>query len=132
MRTSWRKFFLFKDPRLSSVKIKIKRKKIPENKRKEARELVIRRLEYFNETYNLKFHKVFIRSQKTRWGSCSSQGNLNFNFRIIELESDLQDYIIVHELCHLKHFNHGTEFWEMVSIKIPNYKYLKKRLAKFQ
>ena len=92
--------------------------------------LVLRRLEYFNKFYNLSFSKVSIRNQKTRWGSCSVKGTLNFNFRIYHLEPALQDYIIIHELCHLKELNHSSRFWDLVALKVPNYKELRKKLKK--
>ena len=93
------------------------------NKYKEqARLLVHERLEHFNAHYNFPYHRVSIRNQKTRWGSCSSKGNLNFSYRILFLEPEAQDYLIVHELCHLKEFNHSQRFWDLVSQQSPNYK----------
>ncbi len=92
--------------------------------------LVLKRLEYFNKFYNFSFSKVSIRNQKTRWGSCSGKGALNFNFRIYHLEQVLQDYIIIHELCHLKEPNHSSRFWDLVALKSPDYKELRKRLKK--
>ncbi|MFA5997679.1 MAG: M48 family metallopeptidase [Candidatus Paceibacterota bacterium] len=88
------------------------------------------RLEYFNTFYNLKFNKVNIKNQKTRWGSCSRKGNLNFNYRIALLPPELADYIIVHELCHLKEFNHSRKFWNLVAQTVPNYLALRKELKK--
>lgn len=114
-----------------SVPKRIKRK-IPALFKNQARALVIERLNYFNKFYQLSYKRVFIRSQKTRWGSCSSEHNLNFNYRIIYLSPELQDYLIVHELCHLKYFNHGPQFWSLVSETLPNYKELKAQLAKIR
>ncbi len=96
--------------------------------RKMAHDLVCSRLQYFNQFYNLKYHKVSIRNQKTRWGSCSSRGNLSFNVKILFLDKELQDYLIVHELCHLKEFNHSKDFWALVEKQIPNYKYLHNKI----
>ncbi|MFC1645254.1 M48 family metallopeptidase [Patescibacteria group bacterium] len=93
-----------------------------------ARDLVIRRLEFFNKYYNLDYKRVAIRNQRTRWGSCSSIGNLNFNFRIIFLSDELVDYLIVHELCHLQEMNHSREFWKLVEKTIPDHNELSKRL----
>lgn len=88
------------------------------------------RLEYFNTFYNFKYNKVNIKNQKTRWGSCSGKGNLNFNYKIALLPPHLADYIIVHELCHLKEFNHSRKFWALVAETIPDYIELRKELKK--
>lgn len=92
-----------------------------ENK-KAARELVLARLAHFNSYYNLKWNRVAIRNQRRCWGTCTSLKNLNFNYKILLLPPHLQDYIIVHELCHLKELNHGQAFWSLVGEQIPEYK----------
>lgn len=79
------------------------------------------RLQFFNKNYGFNFNKVAVRNQKTRWGSCSMRGNLNFNYRIIFLPQKIADYIIVHELCHLGEFNHSRKFWDLVAETIPDY-----------
>lgn len=94
----------------------------------DALELATSRLEFYNKHYNLKYNKVFIRNQKSKWGSCSSSRNLSFNYKIALLPEDLRDYLIVHELCHLKEFNHGKAFWDLVEEKIQDYKILSKKL----
>jgi predicted metal-dependent hydrolase len=94
----------------------------------EARNLVQARLEHFNKIYQFKYKKIFIRNQKSRWGSCSEMRNLSFNFRIVHLPTRLQDYLIVHELCHLKEMNHSERFWSEVARAIPSYKVLRKEL----
>lgn len=87
-----------------------------------ALQITSERIGYFNKIYGHKFNKVAIKNQRTRWGSCSKKRNLNFNFKIALLPFDLRDYIIVHELCHLKEFNHSARFWNLVCKTIPNYK----------
>jgi len=87
-----------------------------------ARALCHERLEHYNQHYNLHFNRVAIRNTRSRWGSCSSKKNLNFNYRILFLSPELQDYLIVHELCHLQEMNHATQFWSLVEEQIPNYK----------
>ncbi len=89
--------------------------------REEALLLVQSRIQYFNDHYQFIFNRISIRNQKTRWGSCSRRGNLNFNYRIIHLSSELADYIVVHELCHLAELNHSKNFWKLVEKTTPNY-----------
>lgn len=107
--------------RKASAKVKTDYKKHKE----QARALVLQKLQYWNQFYNFSYRKVAIRAQKSRWGSCSSKGNLNFNYRIISLSEELCDYLIVHELCHLAQMNHGKEFWKLVEQTIPNYRKLR-------
>jgi predicted metal-dependent hydrolase len=87
----------------------------------EAMALVVKRINYLNQNLNLKYNKINIKDQKTRWGSCSKKGNLNFNYKILFLSAEIRDYIIVHELCHLKEFNHSKIFWNLVRSVIPDY-----------
>lgn len=98
--------------------------------RKTALTLVEERIKHFNNLYKLKFNKISIKNQKTRWGSCSSKNNLNFNYKIALLPQQLSDYIIVHELCHLGEFNHSPKFWNLVSKSIPDYLAIKKELKR--
>jgi predicted metal-dependent hydrolase len=102
------------------------------NNKAKARILVIERLEYFHQFYNFEYSSVSIRNQKTRWGSCSRRGGLNFNFRLLYLPAPVRDYVIVHELCHLKEFNHSANFWKLVAKKIPNFHDLRKKLKNGQ
>ena len=88
------------------------------------------RLEYFNVIYNFKYNKVVIRNQKTRWGSCSKKGNLNFNYKIALLPPKTADYIIIHELCHIGEFNHSKNFWDLVAKTMPDYKEVRGSLRK--
>ncbi|MBL7022319.1 M48 family metallopeptidase [Patescibacteria group bacterium] len=93
-----------------------------------ALKLAQERIQFYNIKYKFKYNKIRIRNQKTRWGSCSQKGNLNFNYRIIFLSEQMRDYIIVHELCHLKEFNHSKRFWKLVSSILPDYKKIRKDL----
>ena len=86
------------------------------------------RVNYFNKIYKLKFNSITIKRQKTRWGSCSKKGNLNYNYKILFLPEAIADYIIVHELCHLKEFNHSRKFWNLVAQAIPSYLEIKREL----
>ena len=93
-----------------------------------ARALVHTRVAYFNHLYNVPIRKIFIKNHKSRWGSCSEKGNLNFNYKIVFLAPELADYIIVHELCHLVVFNHSPDFWSLVAQTAPDYKVLRQTL----
>lgn len=89
------------------------------------------RVLYFNQFYKCEVQSITIRNQKTRWGSCSRKGNLNFNYKIVFLPEELADYIIVHELCHLKEMNHSKAFWNLVEEQVPDYKERKKAIKAY-
>lgn len=93
-----------------------------------AFKLATERVSHFNKIYRYKFNKINIKNQKTRWGSCSKKGNLNFNYKIALLPVRISDYIIVHEICHLGEFNHSKKFWKLVSKAIPDYQKIKDEL----
>lgn len=88
---------------------------------------------YGHMAYNLNllnYKRVAIRDQKSRWGSCSSRGNLNFNYRLILLTDQMCDYVIVHELCHLLEMNHSDRFWSLVALAVPDYQSVKAQMGK--
>ena len=78
--------------------------------RKEAKELLPRRLSELAERYGFSYGRVFIKHNSSNWGSCSALGNINLNLNLVRLPQLLRDHVILHELCHLKHPNHGPEF----------------------
>lgn len=87
-----------------------------------AKEYIPKRVEYYHALTGGDYQKITIRDQKTRWGSCSSNGTLSFNYRLMLAPPRVLDYVVVHELCHLTHMNHSTAFWEMVASILPDYK----------
>ncbi|KKQ82313.1 MAG: hypothetical protein UT05_C0002G0019 [Parcubacteria group bacterium GW2011_GWF2_38_76] len=95
-----------------------------------ALNLAQERVEYFNQFYGFTYNRISIKNQKTRWGSCSRKGNLNFNYKIATLTPLLADYLIVHELCHLKEFNHSKRFWSLVAEQIIDYKLRRNELKR--
>jgi len=90
--------------------------------RKQAQELIKAKVDYFCRKKNFQYNRISIRNQSTRWGSCSSDGNLNFSYKLIFLTPEEQDYIVVHELCHLEEQNHSRNFWSLVESILPEYK----------
>jgi predicted metal-dependent hydrolase len=74
-----------------------------------------------NLHFGFKFGRVVIKEQSTRWGSCSSDGNINLNFKLLLASQDALDYVIVHELAHLREHNHSESFWQLVRRAIPGY-----------
>ena len=87
-----------------------------------ARTYLKHKLVEFNLHYGYEYKRIYIRNQRTLWGSCSSSNNLNFNYKILFLPNELADYIVVHELCHLKEMNHSHRFWKLVAETIPDHK----------
>ena len=97
----------------------------------QALKLIPQRVEYFSRQVGVDYGRITIRNQKTRWGSCSSKGNLNFNCLLMLALAEILDYVVVHELCHRKEMNHSKAFWAEVEKVLPDYresvKWLKKR-----
>lgn len=89
---------------------------------KQALEYIPRRVEYFANIMGVDYKKITIRNQKTRWGSCSQKGNLNFNCLLMLMPPEVIDYVVVHELCHRKEMNHSKQFWNEVEKILPYYK----------
>ena len=77
---------------------------------------------------NLQYGRITIRNQKTRWGSCSGKGNLNFNCLLMLAPDEIVDYVVVHELCHLIEMNHSKAFWAQVENVLPDYRERRKWL----
>lgn len=102
------------------------------NHKENARTFVSERVMFWNAKLGFTFSKIVIRNQVSRWGSCSKKGILNFNYRLLLLPPELADYVVVHELCHLKHFNHSKKFWNEVEKIMPDYKIRFKELRKYR
>lgn len=93
-----------------------------------ARDIFTRKAEYYARIMDVTYGRISIREQKTRWGSCSSQGNLNFNWRLILAPEDVLDYVVVHELAHRKEMNHSKAFYAIVESVLPDYRVSRKWL----
>lgn len=101
-------------------------------KKESARKLVQQKLDFWNQYYGFTWGTVAIRNQSTRWGSCSSRKTLSFHAGIVDLPGSLQDYLIVHELCHLGALHHGSQFWALVTKALPEGKKLDSALKKYR
>ena len=88
----------------------------------QALEIISTRVEDFAKIIGVTYGNITIRNQKTRWGSCSSKGNLNFNCLLMLAPPEVLDYVVVHELCHRKQMNHSKAFWSEVEKVFPDYK----------
>lgn len=90
--------------------------------KKRAKDYIPKRAEYYSRLLGVEYKSITIRCQKTKWGSCSSKGNLNFNCLLMLAPKEVIDSVIVHELCHLKHMNHSKSFYNEVLSVFPEYK----------
>ncbi len=87
-----------------------------------AAEILPTKVRYFAGKIGVTYGRITIRSQHTRWGSCSAKGNLNFNCLLMLCPEEVQDYVVIHELCHRKEMNHSAAFWAEVETYCPNYR----------
>ena len=90
--------------------------------KKRARIIIPERVEYYSNLSEISYNRIFIRLQKSRWGSCSVEGNLNFNCLLVLMPLEVLDSVVVHELCHRRHMNHSSEFYDEVLKIYPDYK----------
>lgn len=99
--------------------------------KKQARAFILERLEHYAYLYGLSYCRVTVKNMRSRWGSCSRRKNLNFHYRLLFLPVRLADYVIVHELCHLKHLNHSKRFWDLVRCAVPDHTTLRRELGRY-
>lgn len=91
------------------------------NLKQKAEQIIPSKVDFYASKMGVSYNKITIKCQKSRWGSCSSKNNLNFNCLLMLTPNDVIDYIIVHELCHLKEMNHSKQFWNEVKTVLPEY-----------
>lgn len=96
--------------------------------RERAREELTKRTDIYKKILNVEYTKIRIGDQSTRWGSCSSKGTISYNWRLVLMPEEVQNYVVVHELCHLHEMNHSKRFWELVKGVIPDYEKRRKWL----
>ncbi len=99
--------------------------------RSAARRFLIDRLDYLASKYGFQYNRVFIKKQKTRWGSCSSKNNINLNVNLVRLPDELIDYTILHELVHTRIKNHGNRFWELMDRLLGDARKLDRALSEY-
>ena len=102
-----------------------------EKLRAEAKAYLPGRLAELAAEHGFTYNRVVIRNNRTNWGSCSVKGNINLNLQLMRLPAELQDFVMLHELCHLKHLNHGAEFHTLLS-SLCDEKRLAKELKQFR
>lgn len=96
---------------------------------RKALERIPKRVAYYASIMGVSYGRITIREQKTRWGSCSSKGNLNFNWKLVLMPEEVLDYVVVHELAHRKEMNHSKRFWKIVEEVLPDYRERKRMLT---
>ena len=99
---------------------------------RKAKETITKRVSYFARLMGVSYRNITIREQKTRWGSCSSKGNLNFNWKLVLMPEEVLDYVVVHELAHRKEMNHSERFWNHVEKVLPDYQARRKLLRELE
>lgn len=99
--------------------------------KEQARTRITERAVWYAGHYGVAYRSLSIRNQRSRFGSCSARGHLSFNYRLIFLPAHLLDYVVVHEVCHLRELNHSPRFWALVAETIPDYREKKRELQTF-
>jgi hypothetical protein len=97
-----------------------------------ARKLLVERLAELARRHGFAYHKVFVKNQRTLWGSCSSVNNINLNVKLAVLPDELRDYVILHELVHTRHKNHSKAFWTALNRLVGNGRGLQRQLRRYQ
>ncbi|MBF0368194.1 MAG: M48 family metallopeptidase [Magnetococcales bacterium] len=96
--------------------------------RRAARDHFRHRLDYWAEKMGVRYGKLTVRGQKTRWGSCSARGDISLNWRLMMASSEVVDYVVIHELAHLTHRHHAPPFWAIVAQFAPHYSHAREKL----
>jgi len=99
--------------------------------RAQAKRKLSRRLKYLAEKHGFTYNRVFIRNQRTRWGSCSQKNNISLNMKLVRLPGELMDYVILHELTHTRYKNHSNDFWAELDRIVGNGKGMDARLKEY-
>ena len=111
-----------KERKVQSEKVRTLTENERELYRDQAKSIFEQKVAYYSRLMNVTYGRISIRDQKTRWGSCSAEGNLNFNWRLILAPAGVLDYVVIHELAHRKEMNHSARFWDVVESYMPEYR----------
>jgi predicted metal-dependent hydrolase len=103
-----------------------------QNHHPQSEDKIADRVKYYCAVMQVTVGRIAIRNQKTRWGSCSSAGNVNFNYQLYYMPRELMDYVIIHELSHRRHMNHSAEFWQEVEKYCKTYRECRKKLRDYE
>jgi predicted metal-dependent hydrolase len=128
-RVPWAKKHL---ARIMELRSNAQESGLPPVDRRRAGIILVARIEQLARQHGFRYNRLFIKNQRTLWGSCSTMNNINLNANLIRLPQELQDYVIVHELVHTRVKNHGAEFWQQLDRIVPKAKTLRRRLRQYK
>ena len=120
------RFFFRRKPRRAPVTPEVERM------RAQAKAQLPPRLAALATLHGFQYKRVFIKNNRSNWGSCSSLGNINLNLRLVSLPEELQDYVMLHELCHLKYLNHSPQFHALLESVCPGHRALEKQIKQYK
>jgi len=128
-KTAWMQKHLQRMVRLEHEAARIKTRRLEQTA---ARRMLVDRLQQLSATHGYPYHKVFVKCQKTRWGSCSGKNNINLNLALVQLPAELMDYVLLHELVHTRIKNHSPRFWQELDKLVPGARRLDKELNRYE
>jgi predicted metal-dependent hydrolase len=128
-RVPWAKKHL---ARIMELRSNVQNSGLPPVDRRRAGVILVARIEQLSQQHGFRYNRLFIKNQRTLWGSCSTMNNINLNANLIRLPQELQDYVILHELVHTRIKNHSAYFWQQLDRIVPQAKTLRRRLRQYK
>lgn len=129
-KTEWMQKHLARMGRLEREAARIKTRQRLD--RAAARRILLARIEQLSKSYGYTYNRVYVKYQKTRWGSCSGKNNINLNLALVQLPAELRDYVILHELVHTRIKDHSPSFWQELGRLMPDARLLDKALNRYE